>query len=84
MLDCCDPSVVGLTTEDLCDDFDYTLTHQLARAAVAVGAEGILVPSATCLGNNLILFPKNRRKGSMLIARDAVDPRIYVNRAGVT
>ena len=80
VLDCRDPSVVGLTVEDLCDDLDYTVPQQLAGAALAVGAEGLLVPSATSLGDNLILFPKNRRRGSLLIVRSSVDPRFYVPR----
>jgi RES domain-containing protein len=80
ILDCRAPSVVGLTAADLGDDLDYTIPHQLAGAALAVGAEGILVPSATGLGQNLILFPKNTRPGSTLTIRSSVDPRLYIPR----
>jgi RES domain-containing protein len=83
VLDCREPSVVGLTREDLLDDLDYTVPRQLAAAAFDVGAEGILVPSATNLGDNLVLFTEKRRRGSLLIVTNSVDPQIYVNRAGV-
>jgi hypothetical protein len=89
ILDCRNPADVGLTVNDLSDDLDYariddTPSRRLAEAAVSVGAEGLLVPSATNLGDNLILFPKNRRKGSMLTGISSVDPRLYVDRAGLT
>lgn len=80
VIDCRDPSVVGLTVDDLCDDFDYAVPQRLAGAAVTAGAEGILVPSATRLGDNLILFPKNHRAGSVVDVRGSVDPRLYVPR----
>jgi hypothetical protein len=80
VIDCRDPSVLGLTVDAVCDEFDYSLPRQLARAAVAVGVEGLLVPSATRLGSNLVLFPSTRREGSSLTVVQSIDPRIYVNR----
>jgi RES domain-containing protein len=80
VLDCRDPSAFGLAIVDLCDDFDYGIPQRLAGAAVAAGAEGILVPSVTRLGDNLILFPQNRRAGSVVTIRSWVDPRLYVAR----
>lgn len=74
---------LGLTIEDLCDDFNYDQPRQLARAARNVGAEGLLVPSATRLGNNLVLFPADLRSGSTLTVIGSVDPKMYVDRASV-
>jgi hypothetical protein len=47
-----DPVPAGLTMDALCQDTDdpkadYLLTHQLAATAISMGAEALLVPSAT-------------------------------------
>ena len=80
VIDCRDPSVVGLSVEDLCQDFNYAVPRQLARAAIDAGAEGLLVPSATRLGDNLVLFPSALRESSELTVLQQIDPRFYVDR----
>lgn len=80
VLDCRDPASMGLTLEDFCDETDYRLTQAIAMAAIALGAEAILVPSATCLGNNLILFSTNLLPTSRLTVVTSRDPRLYVPR----
>lgn len=82
VVDCRDPDKVGLSPEDLIDDFDLSATRALGEAAFAAGAEGILVVSATGLGDNLVLFPENMGPGSRLEVLSARDPRLYVNRRG--
>jgi len=83
VINCRDTSALGLTVDALCHDSNYSVPRQLARAAIAVGAEGVLVPSATRLGDNLVLFPRTRREGSTLAVVQSVDPRIYIDRAAV-
>jgi hypothetical protein len=56
VLDCRDPTRLGLNLDGLCDDLDYRLPQRLAAVARARGAEGLLVPSATRLGHNLVVF----------------------------
>jgi RES domain-containing protein len=76
VVDCREPSVLGLTVEDLCHDVDWHVTQEIAAAALAQGAEGILAPSATRLGDNLILFPAQLRAGSRLAEVSSVSPRL--------
>lgn len=78
--DCRDPSALGLSPEDLAHDTDYRATQALGAAADARGLEGLLVPSATGLGDNLILFPQNFPAGSRLTVASSRDPRLYVRR----
>jgi RES domain-containing protein len=65
VLDCRDLSAMGLTREALLGA-GYAPGQELAAAAVTRGAEGILVPSATEWGDNLVHFPLSRRSGSEL------------------
>lgn len=80
--DCREPSVLGLAPEDLSHDTDYRATQALGAAAGGDGdgVEGLLVPSATGLGDNLILFPQNLLSGSRVRAVSSRDPRLYVRR----
>lgn len=80
VLDCRDPSKLGLAFEDLSDDVDYRVPQALAAAAIAQGAEAILVPSATRLGENIIVFPAQLRLTSRIVIVDGRDPRLYVVR----
>ena len=80
LADCRDPSALGLAPEDLAHDTDYRATQSLGAAADARGLEGLLVPSATGLGDNLILFPQNLLAGSRLTVVSSRDPRLYVRR----
>jgi RES domain-containing protein len=54
--DCRDATRLGVTSATMLDDQDYSVTQQLGAAANAVGLEGLLVPSATSLGDNLVVF----------------------------
>jgi RES domain len=76
VLDCRNLETMGLTLGDLLDDIDYAIPRALATAAIARGAEGILVPSASLLGDNLIVFPHRLRPGSSLEAVRSIDPRL--------
>ncbi|HVC34597.1 MAG TPA: RES family NAD+ phosphorylase [Chloroflexota bacterium] len=80
IVDCRDPSILGLTVDDLSDDYDYRVTQDLAAAAIATGAEGILVPSATRLGDNLILFPTRLHPDSQVTVVGSREPKLYVPR----
>jgi RES domain-containing protein len=81
VLDCRQPALMGLTADDICEDLDYTVPQSIAAAAITRGSEGLLVPSATRLGDNLILFPKHYRAGSRVTAVHTIDPRLYVPRS---
>lgn len=78
--DCRDPSTLGLSLEDLSHDTDYEATQSLGAAAESRGLEGLLVPSATRLGDNLILLPQNLLTRSRLTVVFARDPRLYMSR----
>ena len=80
VVDCWEPARLGLKFEDLCEDMNYRAPQAIARAAIDRGAEGILVPSATRLGHNLIIFPHCLRPSSRIAVVRSVDPRIYVDR----
>lgn len=76
VIDCRNPTALGLKAGALLDDHDYSVSHALAAAAFAAGAEGILVPSATALGDNLVVFPANLRPESRLVVVSSRSPRL--------
>lgn len=76
VLDCRDPASLGLTLYDLCDARDHTIPRALAAAARDSGAEGLLVPSATQLDHNLIVFADRLRPVSQLSVRGFRTPRL--------
>lgn len=80
VLDCRDAAAFGLSPEDLIRDYDLAITQEIAAAAIAQGAEGILVPSATGLGDNLVVFPAQLHRTSRLAVVGSRDPRLYVPR----
>jgi RES domain-containing protein len=80
VLDCRDATKLGVTAEDLVRDYDFEVTQGLAAAAIARDGEGILVPSATGLGDNLIVFSARLRPTSRLVVVDSRDPRLYAKR----
>ena len=59
-------------------DTDYEATQALGAAANSRGFEGLLVPSATRLGNNLIVFSQNLLADSRIAVVSSRDPRLYV------
>lgn len=80
ILDCRYAAAFGLSPEDLTRDYDFAITQEIAAAAIAQGAEGILVPSTTGLGDNLVVFPAQLRSSSRLTVAGSRDPRLYVPR----
>lgn len=56
---------LNIQKEDLIDD-NWDLTQHIATLAYQKGYEGLLVPSATGKGNNIILFPDNFSKNSII------------------
>lgn len=78
--DCRDASALGLAPDALVGDYDFTTTQEIAAAASDKGAEGLLVPSATGLGDNLVIFPSQLGDTSRLVVTGSRDPRLYVPR----
>lgn len=66
VLDCRDTATMGIAGDVLLDDRDYSAGQILGRVVIERGAEAMLVPSATRLGDNLIVFTANRRPNSRL------------------
>jgi hypothetical protein len=64
----------GLTNDLLVSDASYVFTQTLAREARRAGADGLLVPSATSVGTNLIVFP-DVRLPRLLVMRQFIAPR---------
>lgn len=79
VIDCRDIVTLGISLNDLLNDLDYTVSQRIGAAALAMGAEGLLVPSATRLGDNLVVFPQLRPE-SRLDVIDSRDPVLYVER----
>jgi RES domain-containing protein len=80
VLDCRYPEALGLELEHLVHDTDYEATQVIGAATRERGLEGMIVPSATRLGDNLILFPENLRAGFRVEIVPSRDPRLYVER----
>ncbi len=80
VLDCRSPKALGLSLEHLAHDTDYEATQAIGAATLERGLEGLIVPSATRLGDNLILFPENLRSSSRTEVVSSRDPRLYVER----
>jgi len=80
VVDIRDPGVIGCSLDDLCHDTSYEISQRIAAQAIAGGAEGILVPSATRLGDNLIVFPRQLRPASSLTVVRSRAPHLYVVR----
>lgn len=76
ILDCRDTDFLGLSLDNLLNDRDYPPGQTVAAAAIDLGAEGILVPSATRLGDNLIIFPRLVRPSSVLAVVRSIDPHL--------
>jgi len=80
VLDLRDPSVAGLALADLIGD-DYVLTQAIGAAAVANGHEGLLVPTATGIGEvgadfNVVVFTDSLCPGSTLIVLETRAPNL--------
>jgi RES domain-containing protein len=80
VLDCRDAAALGLDAGALVQDYDFATTQALAAASLALGAEGLLVASATGLGDNLVLFAGRLHASSRLTVVRSRNPRLYVRR----
>jgi hypothetical protein len=80
VLDVRDPSILGLTTADVTDDYDYSITQAIAAAALRHGVEALLVPASSLVSSNLVVLVDNLRPTSTIDLLDSVDPRLYVPR----
>lgn len=77
VVDCTDLAALRLDMEDMCHDSDWEIPQELAEVALHARHEGMIVPSASQLGKNLIIFPEQLRPGSAIEVRGHVDPRLY-------
>jgi len=75
-----DLASIGLTRDALLVDYDVDVPQRLAAVARERGAEGLIVPSATLLGDVLVIFPDRLRDGSKLEALGSTAMRLYVER----
>jgi hypothetical protein len=81
VLDCRDIAAIGIPPDALFHDTDYAVGQILGASAVARGSEGLLVPSATRLPDDvLIIFPDNMRPTSSIAVVETVDPVLYIAR----
>jgi hypothetical protein len=80
VLDCRDAAMLGLNHRDLIDDTDYRIPQAIGAAAFGANLEGLLVPSATNLGINLVVFPSRLRETSEMALVSSREPRLYVSR----
>ena len=81
MLDCRDVSALGVSPAELFHDTNYELGQELAAAALQRNCEGLLVPSATRLPDDvLIIFTDSLRPTSRVEVVEYVDPALYVDR----
>lgn len=70
-------SAAGLTSNALFED-DYNVSHAVAASALAAGAEGLLLPSATRLPDPvLVIFPDALRPTSRIIPLESIDPVLH-------
>jgi hypothetical protein len=67
-----------LQIEDLTGDATLDRSREIGAAAYAMSVEGILVPSATLLGDNLILLPQNFLPITQVEVISSRDPRLFV------
>lgn len=74
-------AALGITLDNLLNDLDYTTSQRLGAATLAMGVEGMLVPSATRLGDNLVVFPDQLHPDSRLDVVGSRDPVLYVERS---
>jgi RES domain-containing protein len=78
VVDCRDAALLGVSPAALVHDRDLGVTQQIGAAVVAAGFEGLFVPSATALGDNLVVFPANLQASSRLYLVSERNPRLFV------
>lgn len=79
-LDLRDPTLAGLTVNDLTGD-DYALPQAIGAEAFARRFEGLLVPSATGVGEagrdfNVIIYTENLRPDSLITSVESKTPNL--------
>ena len=74
------PEEVGISSEALMDDHDYSFPQGVSAALRDRGAEALIAPSATLLGANLVVFPDRLLGGSSLEVVANRATRLYVER----
>jgi hypothetical protein len=85
VIDLRDVARLGLSLEDLTDDQDWSVPHdptttqQLGLAALERDAEGLLVPAASLIDDNLVVLVDNLRSASRLEIVDSIDPKLHVD-----
>ena len=80
VLDIRDPSIAGLAVDDLIGP-DVSLPQAIGAAAFVQGLEGLLVPSATGVGEtgrdfNIVVFTDNLRPGSEIRFIESKTPNL--------
>ena len=80
VIDCRAVTSFGISMDNLTGDHNYETTQRIAQSAVQTSSEAILVPSATRLGDNLVIFPDNLKPGSRIEVVASRDPALYVER----
>jgi hypothetical protein len=84
VVDCRNATAMGLEPEDLMHDPSpaypgvYPIPQALAEAALDRGAQRILTPSATLLGDTLIVLPDNFDSSCVLELKESKPMRPYV------
>lgn len=80
VVDCRSASSLGIQEDDLLGDSDaaYSIGQAIGGSAALLGYEAILVPSATRLGHNIIVFPMNVRHSSLVTVIESIDPALFV------
>lgn len=76
VVDCRDLVRLDLPPDGLFDDRDFRIPQEPAKAALDKGFEAMFVPSATLLGDNLIVFDRNLQKSSRIEVVTSIDPRL--------
>ena len=61
--------ILGLSKNDLISS-DYSMTQAISMIAREAGFRGLIVPSATSAGDNLIIFESNLGKGCLIEIED--------------
>ena len=80
VLDCRDLTQLGVSPSELLHDYNFEVAQDLAEAARSRDAEGMLVPSATLLGDVIVIFPDHLRERSVIDVRRSDPIRLYVDR----
>ena len=65
--------MLGLSKDDLISS-EYSVTNAISMIARQSGFRGLIVPSATSAGDNLIIFENNLGKGCLIEIEDVNYP----------